>query len=179
LGREDTDSPCLPTRNDIIPPHDNRSTTNRQCVDCKKAPQMQCLHCSKYVCMECAQKHVARANEQANVVLDILNNKLNILDRLSAEAKERVTTERNRIIHRAETEQKQASTQIDKLLEQYKTQVREKNTQLSQQSLDKIPTFIEQMTRDLDYILETNQQLFSPVTIMSKIHVQHSLDLNH
>ncbi len=148
----------------------------RRCSDCKKPPHMQCLHCSKYVCMECGQKHVALANEQVEVAQHVLNDKMSIIDRLSAAAKERVNADRNRLMKQVDTEREQAFVQIDQIAELQKKQIRDKHAQLSELPLDEIPSFIQHMTNEMEYVNETNNQLFSINSTLPKIQVQQKID---
>jgi hypothetical protein len=133
---------------------------------------MQCLHCSKHVCMECAQKHVALATEQVDVAQHVLNDKMSIIDHLSAAAKERVDADRNKIIEQADTERDQAYAQIDQFAQQQKKQIKDKNTQLSELSLDEIPSFIQSMTSEMEYLNEANNKLFHINSTWPKIQVQ-------
>ncbi len=134
---------------------------------------MQCLHCSKQICMDCAPKHVALATEQVNVAQHALNDKMSILDRLSTAAKERVNAEHDRIIQQAGTERDQALVQIDQLLEQQKKQIQDKSTELSQLSLNKISSYIQRMTSEMEGLNENNDQLFCVTGTSPKIQVQH------
>ena len=133
---------------------------------------MQCLHCSKHVCMDCAQKHVALATEQIDVAQHALNDKISIVDRLSAVAKERVNADRDRIVKQADIEREQAFARIDHISEQQKKHIRNKHTQLSELPLDEINPFIERMTTELKYLHENNSQLFPVNSVMPKIQVQ-------
>ncbi len=134
---------------------------------------MQCLHCSKQVCMVCAQKHVVLSAEQVDVAQHALDDKMSILDRLSAAAKERVNAERDKIIQQADTERDQALVQIDQLLEQQKKQIQDKSTQLSQLSLGKISSYIQRMTSEMEDINEGNDQLFCVTCTPPTIQVQY------
>ena len=133
---------------------------------------MQCLHCSKPVCMDCAQKHVALATEQIDVAQHALNDKISIVDRLSAVAKERVNADRDRIVKQADIEREQAFARIDHISEQQKKHIRNKHTQLSELPLDEINPFIERMTTELKYLHENNSELFPVNSVMPKIQVQ-------
>lgn len=133
---------------------------------------MQCLHCSKQVCMDCAQKHVNLATEQIDVAQHVLNDKISIIDRLSAAAKERVNADRDRIVKQADIQKMQAFTQIDQIAEQQKKNIRDKHAQLSELPLDEISPFIEHMTTEMEYLHENSNQLFPINTVMPKIQVQ-------
>ena len=133
---------------------------------------MQCLHCSKHVCMDCAQKHVALATEQIDVAQHALNDKISIVDRLSAVAKERVNADRDRIVKQADIEREQAFARIDHISQQQKKHIRNKHTQLSELPLDEINPFIERMTTELKYLHENNSELFPVNSVMPKIQVQ-------
>jgi hypothetical protein len=134
---------------------------------------MQCLHCSKHVCIECAPKHIALATEQISAAQDILNDKITILDQLSNAAKERVNAERDKIIQQVDTERDQACVQIDELHEQQKKQIQDKSTQLNQLPLDKISSYIQRMTNEMEDLTECNDQLFCVTCTSPKIQVQH------
>ena len=133
---------------------------------------MQCLHCSKHVCMDCAQKHVALATEQIDVAQHALNDKISIVDRLSAVAKERVNADHDRIVKQADIEREQAFARIDHISQQQKKHIRNKHTQLSELPLDEINPFIERMTTELKYLHENNSELFPVNSVMPKIQVQ-------
>jgi hypothetical protein len=123
--------------------------------------------------MDCAQKHVALANQQVDAAQHVFNDKIGILDRLSAAAKACIKAEHNKIIKQADTERDQAFAQIDQFLEQQKKQIRDKNTRLSQLPLDEIPSHIQRVTREMEYINEENKQLFSVTCTSPRIQVQH------
>ncbi len=123
--------------------------------------------------MDCAQKHVALAAEQVDVAQHTLDDKISILDRLSAAAKERVTAEHDKIIQQADTERDQAFVQIDQLLEQQKKQIQDKSTQLNQLSFDKISSYVQCMTSEMEEINEDNDQLFCVTCTPPKIQVQY------
>ncbi len=133
---------------------------------------MQCLHCSKNVCMECAQKHVGLANEQIDVAQHVLNDKISVIDRLSAAAKEQVNADRNKIIKQADIERDQAFVQIDQIAKQQKKHIRDKNAQLSELPLDEITSFVQRMTDEMEYINEANKELFLIRSSLPKIQVQ-------
>ncbi|UJR19959.1 hypothetical protein I4U23_023091 [Adineta vaga] len=121
---------------------------------------MQCLHCSKQVCIDCAQKHVELSNQQIEAAKQVLANKINVLDRLVVAAKERVKIEREKIIQQADTERDRAFIQIDELYEQQKKQLQDKSTEMHQLGLDKISSYIQRMTNEIEDLNEDNQQLF-------------------
>jgi hypothetical protein len=108
------------------------------------------------------------------VAQNMLNDKMGIIDRLSATAKERVNTDRDRIIKTADTERDQAFAKIDQIAEQRKKQIRDKHIELNDLSLDEIPSFIQHMTDQMEYVKETNNQLFLITSTMPKIQVQQS-----
>lgn len=132
---------------------------------------MQCLHCSQQVCMDCAQKHVNLATEQIDVAQHVLNDKISIIDRLSAAAKERVNADRDQIVRQADIEKMQAFAKIDQMVEQQKKTIRDKHGQLTELPLDEIAPFIERMTTEMEYLHES-KQLFEINTVMPKIQVQ-------
>jgi hypothetical protein len=79
---------------------------------------MQCFHCSKEVCLICAQKHITLVTEQIDDAQKTINDKISILERLAAAAKERVNAERDKIIQQADIQRDEGFLQIDQLLEQ-------------------------------------------------------------
>ena len=121
--------------------------------------------------MGCAQRHVDLATEQVDVAQHLLNEKMSILDRLSAAAKERVNVERNRILQQTDTERAKALERIDQLVEQHTKQIKVKNSKLGQLPLDAIPAYIQDMTDELEYINESNNQLLQVVSAMPTINV--------
>jgi hypothetical protein len=143
------------------------------CVDCKKMPHMQCLHCSEQVCLDCAKEHVALATKQVDIAQQALDDKMSILDRLAAGAKERVNVECDKIKQGVDIERDQAFVQIDQLLEQQKKQIQDKSNELSQLSLDKISSYIERMTSEMEILNEDNDQLFCVTCTPPKIQIQH------
>lgn len=128
--------------------------------------------------MECAHKHVIQATEEIDAAEKILRNKLTILDRLAAVAKERVNVERDKIIEQADTERDQALIQIDELHEQLKRQIQDKNTRLHQLPLDRVSSFITSMTHETEELNENNEQLFYVICTPSKIQVQQKNSLS-
>jgi hypothetical protein len=122
--------------------------------------------------MECAQKHVALANEQIDVAQHVLNDKISVIDRLSAAAKEQVNADRNKIIKQADIERDQAFVQIDRIAEQQKKHIRDKNAQLSELPLDEITSFVQRMTDEMEYVNEANKELFLISSSLPKIQVQ-------
>ena len=150
------------------------NATDRTCADCKKSPQVQCLHCSKQVCISCAQKHIDLASEQVNVAQHLLNEKISILDRLSATAKELVDMERNKIIKQADVQRARALDSIDQLVEHHKERIKSKNSKLNQLPLDAIPTYIQDMADEFQYINEGNTQWLRVITEPPTIHVEDS-----
>ncbi|CAF4772272.1 unnamed protein product [Rotaria sp. Silwood2] len=137
---------------------------------------MQCLHCSKHVCIDCAQKHVALVTQQIDIAQHVLNDKISIIDRLSASAKELVNTERTRIIKPTDTQRHQAFGQIDQIAAQQKEQIRNKGVPLNELPLDEIPSYIQRMTKEMEYLNETNNKLFRIDTTLPKIQVQQQFN---
>jgi hypothetical protein len=134
---------------------------------------MQCLHCSKEVCLICAQKHVNLVTEQVDNAQKTINDKISILERLAAAAKERVNEEREKIIQQADIQRDEGFAQIDQLLEQQKKHLQDKSNQLNQLSLDKISLSIQRVTNEIEDINEDNDQLFYVTLIPPKIQIQH------
>ena len=122
--------------------------------------------------MECAQKHVALVTQQVDIAQQILNDKINIIDNLSASAKKRVNAEHNRIIAQANAEREQAYTQIEQIAAQQKEQIQNTNGQLNELPLDEVSDFIQSMTDKMEYINETNNHLFSIETTLPKIYIR-------
>ncbi|CAF0848445.1 unnamed protein product [Rotaria sordida] len=147
----------------------------RKCTDCKKPPHMQCLHCSKHVCIDCGQKHVALGIQQIDVAQHVLNDKMNIVDRLSASAKERVDAECTRILKQVDTQRDQAFAQIDQIVAQQKEQIRNKGVTLNELPLDEISSYIQRMTKEMEDPNETNNQLFHIDITLPKIQVRQQL----
>lgn len=136
---------------------------------------MQCLHCSNLVCMDCAQKHVDLANQTLMEVQHVLNDKINVIDRLAVAAKERVNADRNKIVELADVERDRALIQIDQLAEQQKTQIRDKCAELHETSLDQIPSVSQSTINAMKHLDESNAQLFQITSTWPKIVVQQKL----
>lgn len=69
------------------------------------------------MCIDCAHKYVKLATKQINIAQYTLNDRINIIDRLSVAAKERLNVEYTRTVEQADVERDQALNQIDQMIE--------------------------------------------------------------
>ncbi|CAF3828360.1 unnamed protein product, partial [Rotaria sp. Silwood1] len=91
--------------------HQQQNSPNSNCAECKKKPQqVQCLHCSQHVCLECAQKHVNLVAEESDGAVHLLNEKLDVLDRIANNTRQKIAAERDKIVQAADAERDRAFT---------------------------------------------------------------------
>lgn len=149
------------------------NASNRNCTECKKKPpQVQCLHCSEQVCLECAQKHVNLVGEESDAVTHLLNEKLDVLDRIAVNTRQKISAEHNKIVERANAERDQSFVLLAQMIEEEKQQLWNKNTQLNELPLNEIPTFIQRLKSDLRYLTDKNNRLFNVSNTAPKIVLQ-------
>ena len=72
-----------------------------------------------------------------------------------------------------DTERDQAYAQIDQSVELEKKQIQGKSSELNQLSLDKIDSYIQRITSEMENLHEDNDQLFCVTCTPAKIQVQH------
>jgi hypothetical protein len=123
--------------------------------------------------MNCAKQHVILANDQMYNIQKVLDDKIIILDRLSTIVKERINAEYDRILTQANTDRDQAYAQINQLIEEYKQQIRENNSELNQLPVNEASAFARRMNSEFECINEDNNQIFCVATTLPKIQVQH------
>ncbi|CAF3090262.1 unnamed protein product [Rotaria socialis] len=152
---------------------DQQSPSGRNCSDCKKKPpQVQCLHCSQHVCLECAQKHVNLVAGDTEGAIHLLNEKIDVLDRIAANTRQNIVTTRDKIVKKADAERDQAFALLAQMIEQEKQQLRNKNKQLNELPLNEIPMFIRRLPSELQYLNEKDNSLFNIITTEPRIQLQ-------
>ncbi|CAM4803442.1 unnamed protein product [Rotaria magnacalcarata] len=152
---------------------DQQSPSGRNCSDCKKKPpQVQCLHCSQHVCLECAQKHVNLVAGDTEGAIHLLNEKIDVLDRIAANTRQNIVTARDNIVKKADAERDQAFALLTQMIEQEKQQLRNKNKQLNELPLNEIAMFIRRLPSDLQYLNEKDNSLFNIITTEPRIQLQ-------
>ena len=139
-----------------------QDSSYRGCTECKKKPpQVQCLHCSQYVCLECAQKHANSVAAESEDAVHLLNEKIDVLDRISTITRQKIAAERDKILRKADAERDRSFTLLAEMIEQEKQQLRNKNEQLKKLPLNEVPTFIRNLKSDLQYLTDKNDTLFN------------------
>ena len=123
--------------------------------------------------MICAQQHITLVSKEIDDTQKTINDKISILERLATAAKERVNTEREKIIQHADTTRDEAFLEIDQLLEQQKKKLQDKSSQMNKLSLDKILPYMQCVTNQMEDLKEDNDQLFEITCTLPKIQVQY------
>ncbi len=94
---------------------------NRNCNECKKKPpQVQCLHCSQNVCLECAQKHVNLVAQESDGAMQLVNEKLDVLDRIAANTRQKIMAERDKIVQKVDAERDRSFTLLAQMIDEEK-----------------------------------------------------------
>ena len=79
---------------------------------------------------------------------------------------------RKNIVNQADIELAKALDRIDLLVEHHKNQIRTKNSKLDQLPLDVIPTYIQEMTEEFQYINQSNESFLRVVAELPTINVE-------
>ncbi len=144
--------------------------SNRNCIECKKKPpQVQCLHCSQHVCLECAQKHVNLVAQESDGAMQLLNEKLDVLDRIAIDTRQKIAAERDKIVQKVDAERDRSFTLLAQMIEEEKQQLRNKNKQLAELPLNEIPIFIQKLKSDVQHLTVKNDGLFNVNSTVPKI----------
>ncbi|UJR29035.1 hypothetical protein I4U23_010250 [Adineta vaga] len=144
----------------------------RKCTDCKKPSQLKCLHCSNSICLVCAQKHVALSDGQIDAAQNMLNEKMSIIHRLAAAAKQRVNADCDQIALQIDIEREQAFAQIDQIAEEKRKEIRNRSARLAELSSDEISSYVQSITSKMNYINDTDYQLLHIESTPPKIQVK-------
>ena len=152
------------------PPPSKQSSSNRNCNECHKKPQqVQCLHCSQPVCVECAQKHVNSATDESETIVHLLNEKLDVLDRIAINTRQRIIAERDKIVQKADAERDRSFKLLAEMVEKEKQKLRDKNKELSELPLNERPTFIQSIKSDVQHLTDKDNTLFNISSKMPQI----------
>lgn len=135
---------------------------------------MQCLHCGVNVCLECAQKHAELVANENHTITDLMNEKLDVLDRIAERTREKIRIEREKIVQGIDSEYERSLAALNELVEKEKKQLRDKNKQLTEMSFNEIPTFVQNLKTDLQSMTDDNEQFFSINTTMPRIEIQRT-----
>ncbi|UJR07746.1 hypothetical protein I4U23_012030 [Adineta vaga] len=123
-----------------------QDSSNRNCIECMKKPvQVQCLHCSQFICLECAQKHVDLVAAESDGAMHLLNEKLDVLDRIAANTRQKIVAERDKIVQNADAERDRSFTLLAQMIATEKEILRDKSKRLSELPLNEIPMFIRNL----------------------------------
>jgi hypothetical protein len=122
--------------------------------------QVQCLHCSEHVCLECAQKHVNLVAQESDGAMHLLNEKLDVLDRIATNTRQKIVAERDKIVKQADVERDRSFALLAQMIEEEKQQIRNKNKELNELPLNEIPIFIQQLKSDVQHLIDKNDSFF-------------------
>ncbi len=122
--------------------------------------QVQCLHCSEHVCLECAQKHVNLVAQESDGAVHLLNEKLDVLDRIAVNTRQKIVAERDKIVKQADVERDRSFALLAQMIEEEKQQIRNKNKELNELPLNEIPIFIQQLKSDVQHLIDKNDSFF-------------------
>ncbi len=122
--------------------------------------QVQCLHCSEHVCLECAQQHINLAAQESDGAMQLLNEKLDVLDRIAINTRQKIVAERDKIVQQADAERDRSFTLLAQMIEEEKQQIRNKNKELIELPLNEVPIFIRQLKSDVQHLIDKNDSFF-------------------
>ena len=151
-------------------------------MGCKRPPQVQCFHCSKPVCIECAQNHATQTQQQIDGVQDLVNQKLEVLDRIAKARQQNILAEYNKVLQQAGVARDRAITQLNQLIDQEKQEVRKMNQKFQELRPDQVPAQIQKVTTNVKHLTDNNTVLFCVSSSPPDINVTHprstSVDLS-
>ena len=149
-----------------------QNSSKRNCTVCKKKPiQVQCLHCAEHVCLECAQQHVNSVAQESDGALHLLNEKLDNLDRIAVNTRQRIVAERDKIVQQADAERDRSFTSLAQMIEEEKQKIRNKSKEINELPLNEIPLFIRQLQSEI-HLTGKDDSLFGVNSSMPQIFVQ-------
>jgi len=111
--------------------------------------------------LECAQKHVNLVAEESDGAMQLLNEKLDVLDRIAINTRQRIAAERDKILQKADAERDRSFTLLTQMIEEEKQQLRNKNKQLNELPLNEISMFILKLKSDVQHLTDKNDKLFN------------------
>ena len=135
---------------------------------------MQCLHCATNVCLECAQKHAELIANENHTITDLINEKLDVLDRIAENTRRKIRIEREKMIQGIDIEYDRSLMAFSELIENEKQQLRDKNKQLTELSFNELPTFVKNLKTELQSLIDDNNGFFTINTTMPRIEIQRA-----
>jgi hypothetical protein len=110
--------------------------------------------------LECAQQHVNLVAQESDGVVHILNEKLDVLDRIATNTRQKIVTERDKIVKQVDAERDRSFALLAEMIEEEKQQIRDKNKELNELPLNEVPEFIRQLKTDVQPLLDNNDSFF-------------------
>jgi hypothetical protein len=110
--------------------------------------------------LECAQKHVNLVAQESDGAVHLLNEKLDVLDRIAVNTRQKIVAERDKIVKQADVERDRSFALLAQMIEEEKQQIRNKNKELNELPLNEIPIFIQQLKSDVQHLIDKNDSFF-------------------
>jgi hypothetical protein len=111
--------------------------------------------------------------------MQLLNEKLDVLDRIAVNTRQKISAARDKIVQSADAERDRSFILLAQMIEEEKQQVRNKNKQLNELPLNEISTFIRKLKSDVQHLTDKNDRLFNinimaPQIILQRQDEQHN-----
>jgi hypothetical protein len=110
--------------------------------------------------LECAQQHINLAAQESDGAMQLLNEKLDVLDRIAINTRQKIVAERDKIVQQADAERDRSFTLLAQMIEEEKQQIRNKNKELIELPLNEVPIFIRQLKSDVQHLIDKNDSFF-------------------
>ena len=107
-------------------------------------------------------------NESESIV-HLLNEKLDVLDRIAINTRQRIIAERDKIVQKADAERDRSFKLLAEMVEKEKQKLRDKNKELSELPLNERPTFIQSIKSDVQHLTDKDNTLFNISSKMPQI----------
>jgi len=113
-------------------------------------------------------------NESESIV-HLLNEKLDVLDRIAINTRQRIIAERDKIVQKADAERDRSFKLLAEMVEKEKQKLRDKNKELSELPLNEIPRFIQCIKSDVQHLTDKNETLFNVSSKMPQIALTETI----
>jgi hypothetical protein len=107
--------------------------------------------------------------QESDGAMQLLNEKLDVLDRIAIDTRQKIAAERDKIVQKVDAERDRSFTLLAQMIEEEKQQLRNKNKQLAELPLNEIPIFIQKLKSDVQHLTVKNDGLFNVNSTVPKI----------
>lgn len=104
--------------------------------------------------------------------MHLLNEKLDILDRIATNTRQKIVTERDKLVQKADAERDRSFALLTQMIEEEKQQLRNKNKQLNDLPLNELQMFIQKLKSDVQHLTDKNSGLFNVSSTPPQIILQ-------